>query len=384
MRESWRWFGPDDPVPLAHVRQAGAREVATALHHIPPGEPWPAEEIARRRNEVRAAGLEWTVCESLPVSEAIKTRSGPWRRHLENWATSARNLAAAGVSVICYNVMPVIDWTRTELDHPLPDGALALRFDADAFAAFDLFILRREGAEADWPEDRIARAEARFRAMDQAARDRLTRTVIAGLPGAAEGRTLESFRGALDAWRGADSEDLRAALADFLAAVLPAVSEAGLALAIHPDDPPRPLLGLPRITSTESALAAILGLDDAACHGLTLCTGSLGARPDNDVVAMARRFGPRIHFAHLRNVRRESDAGSFHESGHLDGDVDMAGVILALRAEERRRDAEIPMRPDHGHRILDDQHKEVRAGYAAIGRLKGLAELRGLVRGLDH
>jgi mannonate dehydratase len=384
MRESWRWFGPDDPVPLAHVRQAGAREVVTALHHIPPGEPWPAEEIARRRDEIRATGLEWTVCESLPVSEAIKTRSGPWRRHLENWAASARNLAAAGVSVICYNVMPVIDWTRTELDHSLPDGALALRFDTDAFAAFDLFILRRKGAEADWPKDRIARAEVLFGAMDQAARDRLTRTVIAGLPGAAEGWTLESFRAALETWRGVGSDDLRAALGDFLAAVLPAVSEAGLALAIHPDDPPRPLLGLPRITSTESDLAAILALSDAPCHGLTLCTGSLGARAENDVVGMARRFGPRIHFAHLRNVRRESDAESFHEAAHLDGDVDMAGVVLALRDEERRRGAQIPMRPDHGHRILDDQHRQVRPGYSAIGRLKGLAELRGLTLGLDR
>ena len=384
MRESWRWFGPDDPVPLAHVRQAGAREVVTALHHIPPGEVWPAEEIARRRDEIQAASLEWTVCESLPLSEAVKTRSGPWRRHLDNWATSARSLAAAGVSVVCYNVMPVIDWTRTELDHPLPDGALALRFDADAFAAFDLFILRRKGAEADWAEDRTARAKARFRAMDQEARDSLTRTVIAGLPGAAKGWTLESFRAALDSWRGMGSNDLRAALADFLAAVLPAVSEAGICLAIHPDDPPRPLLGLPRITSTENDLARILALSDAACHGLTFCTGSLGGRPDNDIVAMARRFGPRIHFAHLRNVRRESDAESFHESAHLDGDVDMAGVILALRAEERRRCAEIPMRPDHGHRILDDQHRQVRPGYSAIGRLKGLAELRGLMRGLDH
>lgn len=384
MRESWRWFGPDDPVPLAHVRQAGASEVVTALHHIPPGELWPAGQIERRRDEIRAAGLEWTVCESLPLSEAIKTRSGPWRRHLDNWGTSARNLAAAGVSVICYNVMPVIDWTRTELDHPLPDGALALRFDADTFAAFDLFILRRKDAEADWPEDRVARARARFHTMSEAARDRLTRTVIAGLPGAAEAWTLESFRAALDAWRGAGRDELRAALADFLAAILPAVSEAGLALAIHPDDPPGPLLGLPRVASTQGDLAAILALNDAACHGLTFCTGSLGARPDNDIVAMVRRFGPRLHFAHLRNVRRESDAESFHESAHLDGDVDMGGVILALRAEERRRSAEIPMRPDHGHRILDDQYKEVRAGYSAIGRLKGLAELRGLMRGLDH
>lgn len=384
MRESWRWFGAEDPIPLAHVRQAGAREVVTALHNIPPGELWPVEEIERRRDEVRAAGLEWTVCESLPLSEAIKKRSGPWRRHLDNWRESARNLAAAGVSVICYNVMPVLDWTRTELDHPLPDGALALRFDADTFAAFDLFILRRKGAEADWPEDRVARAHARFHTMDEAARDRLTRTVIAGLPGAAEAWTLEGFRTALGAWHGADGNDLRAALANFLAEVLPAVSEAGLALAIHPDDPPRQLLGLPRIASTESDVAAILALNDATCHGLTFCTGSLGARADNDVVAMVRRFGPRIHFAHLRNVRRESDAESFHESAHLAGDVDMAGVILALHGEERRRSAEIPMRPDHGHCILDDQHKEVRAGYSAIGRLKGLAELRGLMHGLDR
>jgi len=385
MQETWRWFGPDDPVPLAHVRQAGASGVVTALHHLAPGVAWPVEEIERRRAEIRAAGLDWAVVESIPVSEAIKTRTGDWRAHLAAWQESLRNLARCGIRTVCYNFMPVLDWTRTDLAWPMPDGALALRFDADAFAAFDLFILRRSGAEADWDDDRIARARALEQALDEAG----VRTVIAGLPGAGTGYTLGMFRDALERYRGMGPDDLRASLGAFLDTVVPVAEEAGVRLAIHPDDPPRPLLGLPRVVSTAADGRGILERVDAPANGLTLCTGSYGVRADNDLPAMVREFGPRIHFLHLRSTRREPDPLSFHEAPHLDGDVDMVAVIRAVVAEERRRaasgraDAAIPMRPDHGHQMLDDIGRKVNPGYSAIGRLRGLAELRGVARAIE-
>ncbi|HEX6013594.1 MAG TPA: mannonate dehydratase [Geminicoccaceae bacterium] len=389
MEQTWRWFGPKDPVPLAHVRQAGATGVVTALHHLPNGAVWPMEEIRRRQQEIEAAGLAWSVVESIPVSEEIKTRSGRWREHVDAYARSIRNLAACGIRTVCYNFMPVLDWTRTELAFPMPDGALALRFEATAFAAFDLFILRRPGAEADHDHARIARAERAFAAMDGAARDRLARTVVAGLPGAEESYSLDRLRTALARYEGVSAEELRDRLGEFLAAIVPVAAEAGVRLGIHPDDPPRPILGLPRVVSTAADARRLLARADEPANGLTFCTGSYGVRPDNNLVAMAREFAGRIHFLHLRSTRREDDPESFHEAAHLDGDVDMVGVIREVVREERRRreagraDAQIPMRPDHGHQMLDDTGKAVNPGYSAIGRLRGLAELRGVARAVE-
>jgi mannonate dehydratase len=386
MEQTWRWFGPNDPVPLTHIRQAGATGIVTALHHLPNGVVWSVAEIEKRRKEIADAGLAWSVVESLPVSEDIKTRSGNWRAHIDAYRESLRNLGACGLRIVCYNFMPVIDWTRTDLAWRLPDGALALRFDADAFAAFDIFILRRRGAEAEWGPERTASARATHEAMDEAARERLTRTIIAGLPGAEESYTLEMFRAALSRYAGVGPDLLRETLGDFLEAVAGAAEEAGVRLCIHPDDPPRSLLGLPRVVSTAADARWLLARADTPANGLTFCTGSYGVRPDNDLPAMAREFAARIHFVHLRSTRREADPESFHEAAHLDGDVDMVAVIRELTLEERRRtaegraDAAIPMRPDHGHQILDDIGRKSNPGYPAIGRLRGLAELRGVMR----
>jgi mannonate dehydratase len=390
MEQTWRWFGPKDPVPLQHIRQAGATGIVSALHHLPNGAVWPVAEIEKRKAEIELAGLTWSVVESVPVSEDIKTRSGDWRAHVQAYAQTIRNLAACGVKAICFNFMPVIDWTRTDLAYRLPDGSLALRFDATDFAAFDLFILRRPDAEADYTPERIARAKAAFEAMDAAARDRLTRTVIAGLPGAEESYTPEMLRAALARYRGVSKDELRGRLGEFLDAVVPVAEEAGARLGIHPDDPPRTLLGLPRIVSMADDARWILNRINSPANGLTFCTGCYGARPDNDLVAMAREFVARIHFLHLRSTRREADPETFYEAAHLDGDVDMVGVIRQVVLEERKRagdgraDAKIPMRPDHGHQMLDDIGKTVNPGYSAIGRLKGLAELRGVERAVER
>lgn len=390
MEQTWRWFGPDDPVPLAHVKQAGATGIVSALHHLPTGAAWPVAEIGRRKAEIEAAGLAWSVVESIPVSEDIKTRTGQWRAHLDAYGQSIRNLAACGIRTVCYNFMPVIDWTRTDLSYRLPDGSLSLRFDATAFAAFDVFILKRPGAEDEHGPARVAAARALHDAMDEAARLRLTRTIIAGLPGAEETYTLAMMGDALARYHGAGTDDLRAQLGDFLDAVAPVAEEAGVRLALHPDDPPRPLLGLPRIVSTADDIRWILERYQAPNNGLTFCTGCYGVRPDNDLVAMVREFSDRIHFLHLRATRREDDALSFHEAAHLDGDVDMVGVIREVltaereRAAQHRPDAAIPMRPDHGHQMLDDLGKRVNPGYSAIGRLKGLAEIRGVERAVKQ
>lgn len=389
MEQTWRWFGPSDPVPLAHARQAGATGIVTALHHLPNGVVWPMEEIEARRGRIEAAGMSWSVVESIPVSEEIKTRTGPWRRHLDAYAGTIRNLGRAGIRTVCYNFMPVLDWTRTDLAYELPDGALALCFDADRFAAFDLFILRRPGAEADYDATRIERARGAFSSMDESERARLTRTVIAGLPGSEESYTLEMFQAALDRYRDIGEEGLRGHLAEFLRVAVPAAEEAGVRLGIHPDDPPRPLLGLPRILGTAADCRWFLSRAQSANHGLTFCTGSFGVRADNDLPAMAREFAARISFVHLRATRREANPESFHEAPHLDGDVDMVAVIRELVLEQRRRraagreDWRLPMRPDHGHQILDDIGKKANPGYSAIGRLKGLAELRGVMRAVD-
>jgi mannonate dehydratase len=389
MEQTWRWFGPRDPVPLQHIRQAGATGIVSALHHLPNGTTWPVAEIERRKREIEAAGLTWSVVESVPVSEDIKTCSGDWRAHLQAYAQTIRNLAACDVRTICFNFMPVIDWTRTDLAYVLPDGSLSLRFDATEFAAFDLFILRRQDAEAEYTPERITQAKAAYEAMDQQAQDKLTKTIIAGLPGAEESYTLDMLRAALGRYRGMTKEDLRSQVGEFLDAVVPAAEEAGARLGIHPDDPPRPLLGLPRIVSTAEDARWILGRVESPANGLTFCTGCYGARPDNNLVAMTKEFASRIHFLHLRSTRREADPETFYEAAHLDGDVDMVGVIREVVREERKRvndgraDMAIPMRPDHGHQMLDDIGKTVNPGYSAIGRLKGLAELRGVTRAVE-
>jgi mannonate dehydratase len=387
MKETWRWFGPNDPVPLAHVRQAGASGVVTALHHVPVGAVWSVEEIETRKQLVEGAGLEWSVVESLPVSEEIKTRGPLWKQHIDAYRQSLRNLSACGIRIVCYNFMPVMDWTRTELAYRRPDGTLALRFDARAFAAFDLFILKRPGAEAEWGESRIEEARRYFDALDDAGREKLSKTVIAPLPGAEESHTPERFRVALSRYDDINSDDLRENLKIFMEGVIETAENAGIRLCIHPDDPPRPLLGLPRILSTASDVRWLFSAVDHPANGLTFCTGSFGVRADNDLPAMFREFGSRVHFIHLRSTLREDDPQSFHEAPHLDGDVDMVAMIEAILAEENHRDnsgredAEIPMRPDHGHQMLDDIGKKVsNPGYSAIGRLKGLAELRGVAR----
>lgn len=389
MKQTWRWFGPNDPISLAHVRQAGATGIVSALHHLPNGAVWTIAEIERRKAEIEAAGLVWSVVESIPVSEDVKTRSGNRLAHIDAYRQSIRNLAACGISIVCYNFMPVIDWTRTDLKYRLPDGALALRFDANEFAAFDLFILNRADAERDWGPERVSTARAVFEAMSDAARDQLTRNIIAGLPGAEESYTLDMFRAALARYAEIGESDLRANLLEFAGAISETAAEVGVRLGIHPDDPPRSLLGLPRVLSTAADTRALLAASPEVANGLTFCAGSFGVRADNDLVAMVREFADRIHFVHLRSTLREEDPESFHEAAHLDGDVDMVGVITALVAEERRRaeagraDAEIPMRPDHGHQLLDDQTRDSRPGYPAIGRLRGLAELRGVMRAVE-
>lgn len=389
MRQAWRWFGPDDPVRLAHVRQAGATEVVTALHHLNDGRAWPAEEIEKRKAEIEAAGLKWTVAESIIVHEDVKTRSGRYRELLDNYKTSLRNVAAAGVGVVCYNFMAITDWTRTDLDYPLPHGGTALRFDVVEFCAYDVLVLKREGAEADHPPERIEAARQRLASMSESDLARIERNLIEWVPAREFVYDRESFRRMLGRYRDISRADFRGNLISFLKEIVPVAEEAGVKLAIHPDDPPFSIFGLPRVVSSAEDARAIVNAVPSPANGITLCTGSYGAGRRNDLVAMARELAPDIHFAHLRNVRHEPD-GSFHESEHLDGDVDMVGVVAALMAEERRRraegraDAEIPMRPDHGHVILDDVGKKVNPGYSAIGRLKGLAELRGIMRTIER
>ncbi|MGA3088188.1 MAG: mannonate dehydratase [Terriglobales bacterium] len=389
MKETWRWFGPDDPVPLDHIRQAGATGIVSALHHLYRGEAWPLEAVLRRRDEIRAAGFAWSVVESIPVHNSIKLRSGPQARSLGAWKDTLSAVAKAGVKVICYNFMPVVDWTRTDLKWRLPTTGYALRFDAVDFAAYDLFILERKTAGNDYSEDRIRAARARLDAMPEARRVDLEQTIIAGLPGAEASYNRESLGRLIAEYQGVTAAELRASLVAFLREVVPVAEEAGIRLAIHPDDPPWPLFGLPRIVSTAEDARAILAACDTLANGLTFCVGSYGARADNDLLAMAREFGARIHFLHLRQVTREPD-GSFHEAEHLAGSSDMLGVIRAMLEEEAhrrgsgRQDHEIPMRPDHGHLLADDVGKKVNPGYSLVGRLKGLAEIRGVTQGLKY
>ena len=382
MEATWRWFGPKDPISLADIRVTGATGVVTALHEVPTGAPWTAAAIAGRKEMVEASGLSWSVVESVPVHEDIKAGRPGRDRWIGAYQESVRNLAANGIDTVCYNFMPVLDWTRTDLRHIMADGSWALRFDQDAFAAFDLFILARTGAAGEYDVAQLTAARAYYDNLPPRGREQLTATIIAGLPGSAEAYTLESLRQMLASYADIDAGALRENLGYFLRAVVPVAAEVGLRLAIHPDDPPRSLLGLPRVVSTASDIQALMDAAPSVANGLTFCTGSLGVRADNDLVAMAARFAPRIYFAHLRSTQREQTPRSFHEADHLGGDVDMVGVIAALVTEERRREADggprIALRPDHGHQLLDDQHRESNPGYSLIGRLKGLAELRGV------
>ena len=388
MLETWRWFGPDDPVTLSHVRQAGADGIVTALHAMAPGEVWQPEDIAARKRMIEDAGVTWSVVESIPVHPAIKLGGDGAPHYTDGWIETMRNLAAQGMEVICYNFMPVVDWTRTDLRYLTHRGGLALRFDPLEFAVYDLFVLRRAGAEGDYDAAVIKLAEARHASMDEAAIERLEATIIAGLPGSELSHGREGIRASIAEYDGLTPAALRANLVAFLEKVAPAAEECGARVCLHPDDPPFSIFGMPRVVSTQADYAALFDAVPSRANGITLCAGSLGSRPDNDVLAIAAAFADRVHFTHLRNVTIQA-GGAFFEDDHLEGGVDMVALIKLLMDEEARRKAEgredsvIPMRPDHGHLLLDDIDKQTNPGYSAIGRLKGLAELRGIARAVS-